>query len=103
MRSGLLLFIAGLFSLSAFGQTETVIKGTLKDPSGEGVVGASVYIKGTQTGTVSNLEGSFRLKTSMQGEQTLVISSVGMITIEKPVTLDGGEIELGRLQWRVMQ
>ena len=97
MRSGLLLFIAGLFSLSAFGQTETVIKGTLKDPSGEGVVGASVYIKGTQTGTVSNLEGSFRLKTSMQGEQTLVISSVGMITIEKPVTLDGGEIELGRL------
>ncbi len=83
-----------IFSDVVYGQGSTVLKGKIVDASGEPVVGANVYVKGTTVGTVSNYQGNFTLKTELTGEKTIVISSVGMITIEKEFELTGGEMDL---------
>ncbi len=84
--------------LTAFGQATTTIKGKVTDSSGEPVIGANVYLKGTTVGTVADLEGNFVMKTQAQGEQTLVISFVGMLTQEKVVNLQGNELDIGNLE-----
>ena len=52
-----LFILIGLFvSLSAFAQKITVT-GQVKDPSNEGVIGASVIEKGTTNGTMTDMDG----------------------------------------------
>ncbi len=80
------------------GQDGTTIRGKLIEPTGETVIGANVYLKGTTTGAVSNLDGTFSFSTNESGEQTLIISSVGLTTIEKPITLNGTAIEIGTVE-----
>lgn len=57
------------------GRTITV-KGKVVDKSGEPVIGANVLIKGTTTGTVTDLDGNFSLNAAPTA--SLVISYVGM-------------------------
>lgn len=49
------------FEMNAAGtdvvQQGVVCKGTVKDPIGETVIGASVVVKGTTNGTITGLEG----------------------------------------------
>ena len=63
----LLLWLAGmLFSVQAFAQSITV-NGVVKDNLGEPVIGASVLIKGTTTGTITDFDGNFTLQAN-QGD-----------------------------------
>lgn len=62
------------------------ISGNITNEKGEPVAGASVVIKGTNTGTSSDASGNFKLQTA-QTKVTLVISSVGYET--KEVTFSG--------------
>lgn len=55
------------------------INGTVLDENGEGVIGASVMIKGTKTGVVTDMNGRFHLGASAAGK-SLVISYVGYHT-----------------------
>lgn len=55
---GLLLMIGLFMSLSTFAQ-EILIKGHVKDNTGKPVIGANVVIKGTVTGTITDLMGTF--------------------------------------------
>lgn len=64
-------------------QTQSSIKGTIKDEQGEPVIGASVVVKGTTNGTISDLNGEFTI--AAQVRSTLVISYIGYITQEIPV------------------
>ncbi|NJL12841.1 MAG: TonB-dependent receptor plug domain-containing protein [Microscillaceae bacterium] len=68
-----------LMALGAFAQ-ERVITGTVKDANGEGLPGASVYIKGTTRGTVTDFDGKFSLN-ARDGE-TIVIQSIGYLSQE---------------------
>ncbi|MFT3747838.1 MAG: TonB-dependent receptor [Agriterribacter sp.] len=61
------------------------ITGRIVNDKGEPVSGASVVIKGANTGVSSDASGNFRLQTS-QSRVTLVISSVGYETKEVAVT-----------------
>ena len=70
---GLLL----LASSSAFGQVS--VTGTVVDATGETVIGASVMVKGTSVGTVTDLDGRFTLQ-NVARDATLVISYVGCRT-----------------------
>ena len=63
---------------------QTQVQGTIVDEQGEAVIGASVLVKGTSTGTVTNLDGQFTLSAPANG--TLVISYVGMQTMEVAVS-----------------
>lgn len=77
----LLLVIAGM---TVFGQ-ERSISGTISDRStNESLPGASVLIKGTTIGSITDIDGKFTLK-APSGDQVLVISYVGYETVEMPV------------------
>ena len=70
----MLALAAGLaLSVGAFAQS--TVKGSVKDASGEPIIGASVLINGTSNGTVTDLDGNFSL--SVQPGQTLTISYIG--------------------------
>ena len=55
--------------------------GIVKDATGEGVIGASVVVKGTTNGTITGLDGDFSLSNVKQGD-VIVISFVGYTTQE---------------------
>lgn len=83
MRTVLLFFLVTMISLSISAQNVTV-KGTVKDKTGETVIGASVVQKGnTGNGTITDIDGNFTL--SVPGNATLVVSYVGMTTQEVSV------------------
>lgn len=78
----LVLLLACVFG-SAVAQENSIVKGTVIDGSGEPLVGVSILVKGTTTGVVSGLDGSFTI--SVRNGETLVFSYVGYIKQEKLV------------------
>ena len=77
----LLLGLFCAFSVSAFAQSKT-ITGKVTDSAGEPIPGVSISIKGTTTGTVSNIDGEYELKGEGLENSTLVYSFIGMETQE---------------------
>lgn len=77
----LLLCMTGIFSLNA---QEITVKGVVKAPSGETIIGANVIEKGTTNGTVTDFDGAFTL--NVTPKKTLVISYVGFVTQEVPAS-----------------
>ncbi len=75
----LLLMLCG--ATVAFGQL--TISGKVTDPDGEPLIGASIMVKGTTNGTVSDIDGKFKL--SAPGDATLVVSYTGFSTSEVAV------------------
>ena len=66
-----------LGSISAFAQTKTVT-GTVTDAANEPLIGASVLVQGTSTGTITDMDGKYSI--SVTPEDVLVFSYVGMTT-----------------------
>lgn len=56
------------------------VSGVIKDATGETVIGASVMVKGTKTGTVTDFDGKFHVECTPGS--TLVISYIGYQTQE---------------------
>ena len=56
------------------------VNGIVKDAAGETVIGASVMVKGTKTGTVTDFDGNFHVECAPGS--TLVISYIGYKTQE---------------------
>ena len=77
-KSFLFLFICLLCSLSSWSQTIKVTGVVYAEDGNEPVIGASVLVKGTTLGTVTNIEGAFVLQNVPQTAKTLVVSYVGM-------------------------
>ena len=71
-----------LFALDVSAQT--TINGHVKDDTGEDIIGASVVVKGTQNGTVTDFDGRFQMK--CESGVTLVISYVGFTPQEVKAT-----------------
>ena len=61
-------------SLSTLAQ-DVIVSGTVKDATGEPIIGASVVQKGTSNGTITDLDGHFSFKASQNSP--LVISYLG--------------------------
>lgn len=59
-------------------QQNRSIKGVVKDAFGETIIGASVVVKGTTTGTVTDMDGNFSLDVPVGA--TLEVSYVGYLT-----------------------
>jgi len=82
-RAGILLF-AGMLTIGSIAQERT-IKGTVTAAdTKETLPGASVLIKGTTTGTVSDINGNYAIKVS-QPAAILIYSYVGYQSQEFPV------------------
>lgn len=63
-------------------QDSFVVSGSVKDTTGEPLIGVSVAVKGESLGTVTNYDGEFTLKLPSSGK-TLVFSYMGYKTIEQ--------------------
>ncbi len=48
---------------------QTLVKGNIKDVSGEPLIGVSIKEKGTSNGTVSDLDGNFAITTSVRDKK----------------------------------
>ncbi len=81
----LTLIMLILFQVSVFGAVmqQNSIKGTITNEQGEPIPGVTVVVKGTNTGTIANDDGSFTI--SAESGDVLVFSFVGMRTKEVPV------------------
>ena len=64
-----------------------VISGTVTDPTGETVISASVLVKGTTIGTVTDFDGNYTLEVP-DDATVLVFSYIGMATQELNITGD---------------
>lgn len=73
------LFLIGVGLVNA--QSRTLSGKVLSAEDGQPVIGASVIVKGTSTGTITDVSGNFSVNVAANG-QTLVISYVGMKTVE---------------------
>lgn len=76
-----LLFFSALF-VSAFAQNRS-ITGKVTDAGGIGLPGVSIQIKGTTSGTITNLEGNYQIALS---GGVLVFRYIGFVSQEIPVT-----------------
>lgn len=71
-------------------QQEGVVSGVVLDETGETVIGASVVVKGTTQGAITDIDGKFRIARvkSSNNAVTLQISYIGKKTIEVKVKLN---------------
>lgn len=68
-------------------QAKTTVKGVVKDENGDPIPGASVMLKGTKTGTITDIDGRFSLAYSPDKKAELLVSFVGMGT--QTVSING--------------
>lgn len=84
MRKLLLLLSMCMAMLQLFAQNRTVT-GRVTDDKGSPVVGASVVVKGTTTGTTTKEDGTFSIS-APQSAKTLVISALNFTAFEAAIT-----------------
>lgn len=75
----LALLFALLCTTAVFAQNRSV-QGTVTDGTGEALIGVNVQVKGTTTGTITNLDGHYTMDVPAGG--TLVFSYIGYVTQE---------------------
>ena len=82
IRINLISILLGLFTTQSFAQNIT-ITGTVKDQSGEPLIGVNVMEKGTTNGSITDMDGKYSV--SSTGKKTiLVFSYIGYISQEIP-------------------
>lgn len=83
LLKGTLFIFLWIFSLSMFAQNITV-RGTVYDTDGEALIGVTVQVQGTTTGTVTDVNGGYVLQ-NVAPNAILEVSYVGMRTEIIPV------------------
>lgn len=81
MRTTKLLLSLVLLSFASFATAQRTISGSVNNTKGEPLVGASVVEKGTTNGAITDVNGTFTIKTSPKAT-TLTVSSIGHTTQE---------------------
>ena len=77
-----------VLSVSLFAQESYTVRGTIKDfKNGETLFGASVFLKGTTNGSITNEYGFFSI-TAPKGNYTLVVSYLGYEELSKEIILE---------------
>jgi iron complex outermembrane receptor protein len=78
--------LLAIFALSGnvYGQETVPVRGTVIDQNQQPIIGATIQIEGTTTGTVTDANGAFSIKT--QTGKSLIVSYVGYKTQKVAVT-----------------
>ncbi len=101
-----------LLITASFELKSAVLKGKVSDSvTNEVLVGSTIYIKELKAGTLSGLDGSFRLTNISPGNYTVVVSYIGYVTAEiiieiksdnetsdLPVRLVSSDISIGEVR-----
>lgn len=78
MKRVALTLVLSMLYLVTFAQTAT---GLVKDATGEPIIGVNVLVKGTSNGSITDLDGKFKLE-NVSNKATLVFKYIGYITKE---------------------
>lgn len=74
-----MLFLACLFTMASVAMAQSKVAGNVtSSEDGLPIVGASIMVKGTTLGTVTDLDGNFTITGIPSSAKTLVVSYVGM-------------------------
>jgi TonB-linked SusC/RagA family outer membrane protein len=86
VRSALLLslVLAARMMCQPVAAQDRTVSGTVKDGTGEPLPGVNVFVKNTTFGTITDLEGKYRLSVPPEAG-TLVFSSIGLKTMEEEI------------------
>lgn len=87
-----LLMFSLTFTFTLFAQNRKAISGVVLDEKGESIIGASVSVKGTTNGAITDIEGAFSL--NVEENATITISYLGFLTQEISV--------VGRTDFRII-
>lgn len=83
MKKTLLLLFVCLFVGISHAQAQVTVKGTvISSENNEPVIGASVLVKGTTNGTITDINGQFTLTNISPTNKTIIVSFIGMETQE---------------------
>ena len=74
----------------AFAQTAKAITGSVSDEKGEPIISGTVKIKDTNTATITDFDGNYKINVPANG--TLVFSYLGYVTQEVPVAQAKGGV-----------
>jgi outer membrane cobalamin receptor len=81
-----------LFAITINAQDSASITGFVKDSkTGEALLGANVYLKGTHIGNSSDVKGNFNITSVPAGTWLVVCSMVGYTKAEQEITIGTGE------------
>lgn len=76
-----ILSLAFLWGSVGWAFAQYTVSGTISDErTGEALIGASVLLKGTTSGTITNLDGGFSITLPTNDPATLIFSSIGFLT-----------------------
>lgn len=82
-RRGLSMMLFVLFSVTV-AMAQVLVRGTVIDQAGESVIGASIQVKGTTQGTITDIDGKFSLGVPDK-KSVIVVSFIGYATKELQV------------------
>lgn len=82
-RRGLSMMLIVLFSVTV-AMAQVLVRGTVVDQTGESVIGASIQVKGTTQGTITDIDGKFSLGVPDK-KSVIVVSFIGYATKELQV------------------
>lgn len=78
--------ILATFVLAGYAQAQTTLRGRVIDTQGEGLIGVSVYLKGSTVGGITDVDGNYALQVPAGvPANTLVFSFIGYATQEVAV------------------
>ena len=90
MRQLLVIVLLGLGIVSTYGQTKTVSGIVKSESGGEPLVGATVKVKETNTGGITDIDGRYTIQANLG--QTLIVSYIGYRTkevkVERTIRID---------------
>ena len=86
MKRTRLLLLTCLFIGINHAQAQVTVKGTvISSENNEPVIGASVLVKGTTNGTITDINGKFTLTNISPTNKTIIVSFIGMETQEATI------------------
>jgi iron complex outermembrane receptor protein len=82
-------------SLSAKAQEKITITGKVfEEQNGNPLPGVNVVLKGSQKGTITDLQGIYKIKNVKKGNHTIIVSFIGYESQEKMITVKEGMQEV---------
>ncbi|NJO90535.1 MAG: TonB-dependent receptor [Chloroflexia bacterium] len=99
-----ILFTAALFlaAVNVFGQETAELMGKITDSNGEALIGANVVAVHTgsaqQSGTITDVDGNFKIANLQPGAYKVTVSFIGYSSITKEITLNAGSNSMDNVE-----
>ena len=85
--------VVALISISAQAQNTGTIRGFVYDEdTGEPIIFTNVYLKGTNMGVATDVNGYYSITKIPRGDYTLTVTYLGYDTLEVPISIKKGDI-----------